>query len=172
MSRRNSLTALALSALLTAGLAVGQAGTAAAAPAKYTDAQARKLLKDAGFAIKSSGGCSNPGERKCTSFQGVNRTTVSGIIRFKRISKCAKVRITAGTETGHSRKGSYRHDNGYKLDISRSDEWVCATRYIKKHFKFTGYRKGDRAAVYTSVNGNTYALEGDHWDITYFNGSA
>lgn len=173
LKARMSAAALAcvMGATLLAGAATAEAATAeAAAPAKYTHAQAYKLLREAGIEISSSGGCYDPKRSNCTGLEGLNRNTVHGIIAFKRISKCP-IRITGGTEVGH-KKGKYSHENGYKVDISRKPEFEkCVTPYIKKNFRYFK-KRSDGAAVYRSHNGNHYALEGNHWDITYFNHSA
>ncbi|MFE7311851.1 MULTISPECIES: hypothetical protein [unclassified Streptomyces] len=157
------------SALATGVLAV-TAPLAAAAPAKYTQAAAEQQFRKAGVTWTSSGRCSNRNNRNCTSFDRINRTTVAGVIAFKKASKCA-VTLTAGTETGHG-SGTYSHWNGYKVDMHVAP---CVDKYITGHFRYTGRRHGDNAKLYKSPAGNTYAYEvsrrGTHWDITYLNGN-
>ncbi len=68
-----------------------------------------------------------------------------------------------GTETGHA-SGTYSHWNGYKLDISLN---TCINNYITNSFTYIGLR-GDGAKQYQASSGNIYALEGNHWDITFY----
>ncbi|MER5481526.1 hypothetical protein ABT026_31830 [Streptomyces sp. NPDC002734] len=158
-----------LLAVSTAGV-VAVAGPADAAPAKYTHSQAKALLDKAGIRVSSSGNCSNVNNPRCTSLQGINRTTVSGLIRFKRISKCSNITVTGGTERGVHAKGPYGHEAGYKIDISRTP---CVTGFVNKNFKRAGQRK-DGTRLFRSMNKNVYADERsrNHWDILYYNGSA
>ncbi len=65
-------------------------------------------------------------------------------------------------ETGHA-GGTYSHSNGYKIDISLNS---CINSYVTTQFSYIGER-GDGAAQYQASNGNIYAKEGDHWDITF-----
>jgi hypothetical protein len=168
--RRTHLLRTALLPLATCGLLL-LGGAADAAPAKLSHAQAARMLHQEGIDTASSGNCTDVNNRKCTSLEGINRTTITGIIRFKKISRC-DVRITGGTECGaHNERGKYTHRNGYKVDLSIKDEFACATAYVKKNFKRDTPRpNGD--AVYHSPNGNLYALESNHWDVLFYNGSA
>ncbi|MFB7595343.1 hypothetical protein [Streptomyces sp. NPDC056160] len=168
MSRRMARPAAlaASAALLTGGLLAAAVPTATAAPAKYSQSAAEKALKRAGVTWVSSGRCSNRKNGRCTSFEQINRSTVAGVIDFKKTSKCA-VTITAGTEKGHA-SGTYSHWNGYKVDIKLSS---CVNSYITHKLKYVGERKGDRAKQYKSPSGNIYAREGSHWDVTYYRGS-
>ncbi|MGW5255583.1 hypothetical protein ACWERW_21620 [Streptomyces sp. NPDC004012] len=159
--------ALAASAVLLAGgLLAATAPTVTAAPAKYTQAAAAQQLRQAGIRWTSSGGCSDRNNSRCTSFEQINRTTVAGVIAFKRASGCA-VTITGGTERGHA-SGAYNHWNGYKVDIQVTS---CVDRYVTTKFRDVGPRPGDHAKQYRSPAGNVYAREGTHWDVTYLNGN-
>ncbi|MBC2868344.1 hypothetical protein H1R13_26285 [Streptomyces mexicanus] len=165
MSRRMARpAALAAGAvLLTSGLLAASATAATAAPAKYSQAAAEKQLKRAGVTWVSSGRCSNRYNKRCTSFDQINKSTVAGVIDFKKASKCA-VTLTAGTEKGHA-SGTYSHWNGYKVDIKLTS---CVNAYITHKFRYVGERKGDHAKQYKSPAGNIYAREGSHWDVTYY----
>ncbi|WP_112470366.1 hypothetical protein [Streptomyces triticisoli] len=166
-SRTARPAALAASAaLLAGGLLVATVPAATAAPAKYSHAAAAQQLKRAGITWTSSGGCSNRNNSKCTSFEQINKSTVAGVIDFKKVSKCA-VTLTAGTERGIHRPGRYSHENGYKVDIRLTP---CVNSYITRTFRYVGER-GDRAKQYKSPSGNIYAREGSHWDVTYYRGS-
>jgi hypothetical protein len=125
---------------------------------KLTHAQATARLRSSGITWSSSGNCSDRNNPTCTSFEQVNLATIQGAQTLKSASGCA-LNITGGTETGHA-SGTYSHWNGYKLDMSLSS---CLTGYIQRNFTFIG---GDK---YQSGAGNIYFLEGNHWDITYFN---
>ncbi|MDF3298784.1 hypothetical protein [Streptomyces tropicalis] len=159
--------ALAASAtLLAGGLLTAAAPAASAAPAKYSQAAAAQMLRQAGIAWTSSGGCTDRTNGRCTSFEQINRTTVAGVIDFRRAGNCA-VTVTGGTETGHA-PGTYSHWNGYKVDVSPTS---CVSAYITTRFRHIGPRPGDHAQQYQSPAGNVYAGEGTHWDITYYRGS-
>jgi hypothetical protein len=125
---------------------------------KLSHADATSRLRSSGITWSSSGGCSDRNNPTCTSFDQVNLATIQGIQTFKSASGCA-VNVTGGTETGHA-SGTYSHWNGYKLDISLSS---CVTGYIQRTFTSIGGSKWQSAA------GNVYYLEGNHWDITYYN---
>ncbi|WP_181803685.1 hypothetical protein [Streptomyces shenzhenensis] len=163
VSRPAALAASA--ALLAGGLLAAAVPTAGAAPAKYSQAAAEQQLKRAGVGWVSSGGCSNRNNSRCTSFEQINKTTVSGVVDFKKASKCA-VTLTAGTEKGHA-SGTYSHWNGYKVDIKLTS---CVDSYITHKFRYVGTR-GDGAKQYKSPSGNIYAREGSHWDVTYYRGT-
>jgi hypothetical protein len=168
MSRRTARpAALAVSAaLLAGGLLTATVSAADAAPAKYSQAAAAQALRQAGIGWVSSGGCSDRNNSRCTSFEQINRDTVSGVIDFKRASRCA-VTLTGGTERGHA-SGTYSHWNGYKVDIGLTS---CVSSYVTRTFRYVGERAGDRAKQYRSPSGNVYAREGSHWDVTYYRGS-
>lgn len=133
-------------------------------PYKLSHAQAQKRFDDAGIGVHSSGNCSDKTKPNCTSFDGVNNSTVNGIIRFKDQSGC-DVTITGGTEVGHSPE----HTNGEKLDISYTSD---VTNYIQNNFTHIETR-GDGAPQYRDADGNTYADEfgihpgQPHWDIHF-----
>ncbi|MGW1161516.1 hypothetical protein ACWD5Q_33640 [Streptomyces sp. NPDC002513] len=159
--------ALAASAVLLAGgLLAATAPSVTASPAKYTQAAAAQQLRQAGVRWTSSGGCSDRNNSRCTSFEQINRATVSGVIAFKRASGCA-VTLTGGTERGHA-SGTYSHRNGYKVDIKVTS---CVDTYVTTKLRYVGQRPGDRARQYKSPAGNVYAREGSHWDVTYLNGN-
>ncbi|MER5746281.1 hypothetical protein [Streptomyces sp. NPDC002225] len=165
LSARAVVAALAAaSALMAAGAA--QAVVPAAAPAKYAKHEdAAAVLTKAGVTWTSSGKCSDRSKKTCTSFTGINKASVDGVIAFKKASGC-KVVITGGTEAGHS-PGTYSHSNGYKTDIST--KVACVNTYIKGKLAKAG-KRGDGAVLYKSAAGNVYANEGSHWDITHYNG--
>lgn len=149
-------------------------GIAESAPARYTDAAADREFRAAGISRTSSKNCTDWRDRGCTSYTGINRTTVSGAIAFKRTSRCTVI-ITGGTEVGHSTSGKHTHRNGYKVDMSlakkHENDESCLDRYITGHYAKAG-RRSDGAALYKSPNGNVYARESSHWDVTYLNGKA
>ncbi|XP_037046711.1 uncharacterized protein LOC119081706 [Bradysia coprophila] len=131
---------------------------------KYTHAQALAKIKAAGVTIASSGGCSNRQSSSCTSLEQVRKKTIdSGVIILKQASKCA-ITITGGTEVGHASSSTYSHYNGYKIDYRLN---TCLNNYITKHYTYLG-KRSDGAKQYRSAAGNIYALEGNHWDVTYY----
>jgi hypothetical protein len=150
-------TLLAATVLALAGL-VGLAPQASA----VTHAGAASQLSAAGISWTSSGGCSDPGNSTCTSFEGIRQATVDGAITLKSASGCA-LTITGGTETGHA-GGTYSHATGYKLDFSRTS---CLTSWVTGTYTYIGQRS-DGAALYEAASGNVYADEGNHWDVTFY----
>ncbi|MPZ86328.1 MAG: hypothetical protein GEV28_40550 [Actinophytocola sp.] len=155
---RKVLIGLAAAVAVAVGAVVVLPGADADASGKeLTHRQATAKLRAAKISWTSSGGCSNRNRPNCTSFTGIKSGTVSGIITFKKSSRC-KVTVTGGTETGHA-SGTYSHWNGYKVDIAKTS---CTTNYIKRSFRSIG---GGR---WRSSAGNVYYDEGNHWDITYY----
>ncbi|MFI9803210.1 hypothetical protein ACIHEJ_02340 [Streptomyces sp. NPDC052301] len=156
----------ASAALLAGGWLTAAAPSAGAAPAKYSQAAAEQQLKRAGITWVSSGRCSDRKSSRCTSFEQINKSTVAGVIDFKKASRCA-VTLTAGTERGHA-GGTYSHWHGYKVDIKPTS---CVNSYVTHRFRYIGERHGDHAKQYKSPSGNVYAREGSHWDVTYYRGT-
>ena len=125
---------------------------------KLTHAQATSRLRAAGITWSSSGNCSDRYNSTCTSFEQVNLSTIQGAETLKSASGCA-LNITGGTEVGHA-SGTYSHWNGYKLDYSL---YTCVGNYIRTYFTYIG------SSQWRSGSGNIYYLEGNHWDVTYYN---
>ncbi|WP_055489563.1 hypothetical protein [Streptomyces sp. TP-A0356] len=174
-SRRRLGTLAAGGAVLVAGAsgvltaAPAHAATAPASAAKVvklTQAQAAHRLRAAGIKWWSQGHCTTRSNPQCTSFEKINKSTVQGIIAFKKAGRCA-ITITGGTEVGHATM-KYSHHNGYKLDIVPTG---CVSRYIRAKFTYIGHR-GDGYPQWKAPSGNLYCNEGSHWDITYFRGKA
>ena len=147
-----------------AAAALALAGSvASASPASaVTQASAESQFRAAGISWTSSGGCTNPDNSTCTSFEGLRQATIDGAITLRSASGCG-LTITGGTETGHA-GGTYSHANGYKLDFSRTS---CLTGWIHGTYTYIGLR-GDGAPMYEAASGNVYADEGNHWDVTYY----
>ena len=120
----------------------------------------KDVLRGNGIRWRSSGGCSDRNVTNCTSFEKMRWGTVKGLVRFAKSSGC-DVTVTGGTERGHA-SGPRSHWNGYKADIALSR---CVDRAIKRH-PSAGVR-GDGAKLYRSPDGVLFALEKDHWDITF-----
>jgi hypothetical protein len=132
----------------------GDAGTgdAGSTTDTLTNDQAVDLLDAANIRVQSTGNCSDRNNAACTSLDGVRRSTIDGIINFQRNSG-ADIIITGGTEVGQN-LGIFSQGNGFKLDISRTNE---VTDYLHNNFANTGTR-ADGAALYQDVDGNVYAL--------------
>jgi hypothetical protein len=135
----------------------------AAAVTKLTHSQAAAIFRAAGITWSSTGNCSDWNNSTCTSFTNINDTTVYGVRTLKQASGCA-INLTGGTEVGHA-SGTYSHRNGYKVDFSL---YTCVGNYIRNTFTRIADR-GDGAAQWRSGAGNIYALESNHWDVTYYN---
>jgi hypothetical protein len=91
----------------------------------------------------------------------VKLTTLNEIISLKRACNC-EVRVTGGTEQGHSESGTCKHSNGFKIDIGLNTQ---LDNYITSRFRSSGIRSNDRAQLYTAPSGAVYAKESNHWDI-------
>jgi hypothetical protein len=148
------LTTLALSL----GLSVGTIAPASA----VSHSSAASQFSVAGIGWTSSGGCSDPNNSTCTSFEGIRQATIDGAITLKHASGCG-LTITGGTETGHA-GGTYSHSTGYKLDFSRT---TCLTNWVHNTYTYSGTRS-DGTPLYTAASGNVYADEGNHWDVLYY----
>ncbi|GAA1775452.1 hypothetical protein GCM10009795_021750 [Nocardioides hankookensis] len=144
--------------LATLALTIGLAGPASA----VSQSSAASQFSAAGIGWTSSGGCTDPGNSTCTSFEGIRQATIDGAITLKNASGCA-LTITGGTETGHA-GGQYSHSTGYKLDFSRT---ACLTTWVHNTYTYSGTRS-DGTPLYTAASGNVYADEGNHWDVLYY----
>jgi hypothetical protein len=128
-----------------------------------SDSDVRSVLERNGISVNKP----KPG----TSFDGLKQATLDEMIRFKKdcdewaktqnLGSCEVV-ITAGTEsTGGHATGECSHGTGYKFDLRPNSN---VDKYIKAVYTRGGQRAVDSAQLY-SLNGITYASEGDHWDV-------
>lgn len=154
---------LVLGVLFAPGVGVISSAGEAFAVTKISHSQATSMFRSSAITWSSSGGCSDRNNATCTSFEQLNLPTAQGAQTLKSASGCA-LNITGGTETGHA-SGTYSHWNGYKLDYALNS---CVTNYITGNFAYIGLRS-DGAKQYKSNSGNIYALEGNHWDVIYYN---
>ena len=145
-----------------AGLAVAGSVAATSPAGAVSQASAEAQFSAAGIGWTSSGGCTDPDNSTCTSFEGIRQATIDGGITLKNASGCG-LTITGGTETGHA-GGTYSHANGYKLDFSRTS---CLTSWVHGTYTYIGVRS-DGAPTYQAASGNVYADEGHHWDVTFY----
>ncbi|WP_406283990.1 peptidoglycan-binding protein [Streptomyces sp. NBC_00209] len=138
----------------------GRHGTATARPAAsayYTPSQAKAKLRQAGITWRASKRCEDKNRNGCTSFQGIRRTTVDGVIDLRHASHCWIVITGAAEIPPHKTEGAYTHGKGYKVDIALGD---CINKYIVNHSRTT---RGSKRVAGTVE----YLREGNHWDITY-----
>ncbi len=165
MSTSLRLTVKALFITLFAGLSVAFVSTAASAAdngLNVGQGAAESQFRAAGVTWSSSGGCTDPNNSHCTSFEGIRQSTIDGVITLKNASGCA-INITGGPETGHA-PGQYSHAAGYKVDTSHNS---CLDGYV--HSAFTRIAdRGDGYPQWQAASGNIYCDEGSHWDITYY----
>ena len=146
----------------TAGRALEAQG-ANGTPVQQTQAEATETrLYENDITIHSSGDCRDRNNATCTSVDGMREDTVDGLITFQNAVGVDLV-MTGGTEVGHE-PGEFSHGNGYKVDIRLNP---TVNRYIEDNFEDIGPRPGDGAQQYRDADGSVYALEGDHWDITF-----
>ena len=122
------------------------------------DSQARTQLQLAGISVNKAN-CSSASDTNCTSLTGIQTATINQVINLKQACGCDFI-LTGGTEAGHS-GGDSSHSAGYKADISLGS----VDAYIQSMMTSIGNRAGDNAPQWRDQYGNTYAKEGDHWDI-------
>ena len=94
---------------------------------------AKSQLQAAGVTVFSSGNCSDPTKKNCTSLNGVRQSTIDEAIALKIACGCTVV-VTGGTETGHTddEDGIFDHANGYKIDVDKNvNDSDALTQYIK-----------------------------------------
>lgn len=128
-----------------------------------THSQAVSQLSAGGITdVLSSGNCSNKNLPYCTSLDGVQQVSITGIINFKQRCNCY-VAVTGGTEVGHSTAFTYAHYNGWKLDTNRGS----ALTYVQNNFTFRGYSTGGHAFYTDPQTGYWYRVEGNHLDIQF-----
>lgn len=144
-------------ASLAAQAAGGDGAAVQPTPAEATEAR----LNENGVTLRSSGNCTDRNNRRCTSVDSIRQETVDGLIAFRDAVGVDLV-MTGGTEVGHE-AGQYSHWNGYKVDISLNP---TVNQYIENNFTHVGQRS-DGAELYRDANGNEFAREGNHWDITF-----
>jgi hypothetical protein len=130
--------------------------------AKLRQTTVQSLLEAEGIKRFSNGKCVSRWRRYCTSYEGMRRGTIEGVIALKRASGC-KIRVSGGTETGHS-KSKFSHGNGYKADVMPTK---CVDAYIRKNMRQVG-KRSDGTKLYRARSGPLYADEhGTHWDILF-----
>ena len=166
MRQAEELAARLLSAIGAAvGSSAGRAGGAEGAngtPVQQTQAETSEArLNENGITIQSSGNCRDRNNGTCTSVEGIRQETEDGLVAFRNAVGVNLV-MTGGTEVGHT-AGEFSHANGYKVDISLNP---TVNSYIEDNFEHTGQRS-DGAELYRDPNGNVFAREGNHWDITF-----
>ncbi|MGW5001230.1 peptidoglycan-binding domain-containing protein [Streptomyces hydrogenans] len=149
------LGAAAESAPATA--APGAAASLSAVSATYTPAQAKARLRAAGITWRSSKNCEDKNRNGCTSFQGIRRATVDGVIALRRASRCPIVITGAAEIPPHRTTGTHTHGKGYKVDIALNP---CVNRHIPRNARKIGSATWAAGSV-------EYLRESNHWDITY-----
>lgn len=124
-----------------------------------THKEALAELAGHNITLVSSGNCSDASNPKCTSLDGIKKSTLQGVIDLQEAARTPLV-MTGGTEAGHA-SGPYSHANGYKVDIRPNTK---LNNYITSNFTKIGPTK------YQDSKGNTYYRhDPDHWDITITN---
>ena len=74
-------------------------------PGQYTHAEALAVLQAHGnISLSSTGGCSDPNNRSCTSLEGIPRGAITNITGIQTLCNCG-ITISGGTETGHLSHG-------------------------------------------------------------------
>ncbi|MBP6889532.1 MAG: hypothetical protein KBC83_01360 [Candidatus Moranbacteria bacterium] len=104
------LITLRLDSLSTTSAPSGTSPTGAPIPTSedvYAHADAVAVLSAKGINVTSSGSCSDPKRKECTSLDGIPKSTIANVIALKEKSGCS-FNITGGTETGHATHGAGR----------------------------------------------------------------
>jgi len=159
------LTVIAGCAMTFVGLTAGTAHAwshdrkTVSGPMHHQEAGA--LLRVAGLRWISSGHCTRRSNPHCTSFDGLQPSTLDGVLRLREASRCGLV-ISGGTERGHA-GGHYSHRAGYKLDVLPNH---CINRFVRRNYQRI-HRRGDGAALYRAPSRSLFARERSHWDITF-----
>lgn len=106
------LLTLRINSLSPSSIPASSSPTGAAVPTKstssgetYTHADAAAALSAKGIMVTSSGSCSDPTNKACTSLEGIPKSTIANVIALKEKSGCS-FNVTGGTETGHVSHGS------------------------------------------------------------------
>lgn len=132
---------------------------------ELTQGEAEALLTGRDISVVSSGDCTDRTNQKCTSLDGMNKTTLLRMRRFQE-DFGQPITITGGTEDGHAVRGTCTHASGCKFDM-RSEPKV--DQYIYDNYEPLG---GDR---YKDPYGNIYyrhtnkGASGYHWDVSVTN---
>lgn len=121
-----------------------------------------KTLGAAGILVSSSGNCCDQSNRLCTSLDGMREATIAQVKEIQRV--CSGVRVTGGTEVGHSTIAGINHSSGYKIDLAPTIDG-CIDKSPRTS---TAGTRSDGAALRKDSCGNIYARESNHWDITVF----
>lgn len=108
------ISSLATTASPTSSIPASASPTGVAVPAAstssgdtYTHAEAVAALSAKGIMTTSSGSCSDPKRKECTSLEGIPKSTIANVIALKEKSGCS-FNVTGGTETGHKSHGAGR----------------------------------------------------------------
>lgn len=106
------LLTLRINSLSPSSIPASSSPTGVAVPTKstssgetYTHADATAALSAKGIMVTSSGSCSDPTNKACTSLEGIPKNTIDNVLALKEKSGCS-FNVTGGTETGHKSHGS------------------------------------------------------------------
>lgn len=99
-----------------------------------------------------------------TGLEGLRSATVNEVTSLAE-EYDLHVTITGGTEQGHSIKGTFSHDRGYKVDLRLEDD----LNEVVSNFPLYNEgipRKSDNSVGYVNpATGSIYWREGNHWDV-------
>lgn len=126
---------------------------------QYTHDEAATKLNGAGIGITSTGNCSNQNNSKCTSLQGIPKSTVDKLINLKKESGCS-FNVTGGTEVGHKSHGPGRP----VVDVTEND---CLAKELENPKKYD-ITKICTTNKYNDVRHNcTYVEKTSHFHLVF-----
>lgn len=132
-----------------------------------SEQEVRNLFSEYGILINNDP-CQSGQTGGCTDVGGLRDYTTSSVAGLKEScgANC-EIMITGGSEGNgiHNESGTHNHINGYKVDLRPNPE---LNNYIETNFTKIPEPRSDGAIGYRDPSGNTYYLEGNHWDVTYF----
>ncbi|MEF3691869.1 MAG: hypothetical protein V3574_02300 [Candidatus Moraniibacteriota bacterium] len=132
-----------------------------------SEQEVRSVFSESGISINNN--ACNPGQTSgCTDVGGLREYTISSVVVLRELCGAScEVVITGGSEGNgiHNESGTYNHINGYKVDLRPNPE---LNNYIETTFTKIPEPRSDGAIGYRDSSGNTYYLEGNHWDVTYY----
>ncbi|QRV94317.1 peptidoglycan-binding domain-containing protein [Ceratobasidium sp. AG-Ba] len=123
----------------------------------FSQREAEDILKLYGVRASSSGNCTTKTNPRCTSYEGIQCSTVWNLAGLASDTGSCPIVVTGGTEAGHAH-GPYSHENGYAVNLRKEQ---CLKKFIQDNFKKSG-------GCWKDSLGNQYCERTNRWDVTYY----